>query len=104
MPASVATFSAVRTIETSAPGSQPKLSNTQFSASGVAPGASGLGHTRCGPLLVRSAVMARRHRPGSSSTSMAPLATTRADVAQAWLIVGPVRPPAPIMPATQPAP
>jgi hypothetical protein len=55
-------------------------------------------------LLTRSAATASTAVRAPSSISAAAVATTRAEVAQAWDKVGPVMPAAPIIPASQGAP
>ena len=54
----------------------------------------------CGELLVRSHSRARTAEWVPSSISVAALAITLPEVAQAWLIIGPVIPGAPMSPAT----
>ena len=68
------------------------------------PGPFGFGYKIWGPLDVRSAVMHKIFPSLPLSNSVAAPAITRAEVAQAWLTMGPVMPSAPIMAATQGAP
>jgi hypothetical protein len=57
-----------------------------------------------GPLLVRSQVTPSVQVCMPVSSSAAAVANTRAEVAQAWEMLGPVIPSAPIMPANHGAP
>ena len=58
----------------------------------------------CGALLVRSHSSARTAEWPPVSISIAAAAITLPEVAHAWLMVGPVMPGAPIIPATHGAP
>ena len=70
----------------------------------VAPGASGVGYTRRGPLEHLSAHMTRMFLCLPTSTEFTAVAMVFAPVAHAWLIMGPVACSAPIMDASHGVP
>ena len=61
---------------------------------GAPPRAEGAGYITCGPLLVRS-VATTSCTPAPAVTAPAAAARHATEVAQAWLIIGPLTPAAP---------
>ena len=70
---------------------------------GAPPAADGAGYSNCGPLLVRS-VATTNCKPAPVVTAPAAAARHATDVAQAWLIIGPLTAPAPSRAASVGAP
>src|SRR5262245_8813552 len=87
---SLATASAVCTIEWLVFGSDAKLSSTQFSVAALPPGARARGYTSSGPLLGRSAHTTSDRDTACASTCSAAATRHATDVAHACAMCGPL--------------